>query len=170
MSRIIAITASGFMLAACSVTMPSLSLDFMKSAPQDETLAIDSEPPAAEAKTSLGQSCRTPCQLRAQPGSEFSVTLTLSGYQPQTVSVRPEADGASAAPRLAPNPVHVDLKPVAPPKKPVPKKKKPVAAAARPAASPPVASAAPTPAPAVAPAPSASEAASSATNYPWPSR
>jgi hypothetical protein len=160
MSRIIAVTASGFMLAACSVTMPSLSLDFMKSAPQDETLAIDSEPPAAEAKTALGQSCRTPCQLLVQPGSEFSVTLTLSGYQPQTVSVRPETDGASAAPRLAPNPVQVDLLAVAPPKKPVPKQKKPVAAAA---------SEAPTPAP-VAPAPSTSEAASSATNYPWPSR
>ena len=158
MSRIIAVMASGFMLAACSVTMPSLSLDFMKSAPQDETLAIESEPPAAEAKTSLGQSCRTPCQLRVQPGSEFSVTLTLNGYQPQTVSVRPKADDASAAPRLAPNPVHADLQAVAPPKKPVPKKKKPVAAAARSAA------------PAVAPAPSASEAASSATNYPWPSR
>src|SRR5262249_43751367 len=168
MSRIIAVMAFGFMLAACSVTMPSLSLDFMKSAPHDETLTIDSEPPAAEAKTSLGQSCRTPCQLRVQPGSEFSVTLTLSGYQPQTVSVHPRA--ASAAPRLAPNPVHVDLQAVAPPKKPVPKKKKPVAAAARPAASPPGASKAPTPAPAVAPAPSASEAASSATNYPWPPR
>jgi hypothetical protein len=163
MSRIIAVTASGFMLAACSVTMPSLSLDFMKSAPQDETLAIESEPPAAEAKTSLGQSCRTPCQLRVQPGSEFSVTLTLSGYQPQTVLVRPKAADTSAAPRLAPNPVHVDLQTVTPPKKPVPKKKKPVAGAARP-------SAAPTPAPAVAPVPSASEAASSATNYPWPSR
>ena len=169
MSRIIAVTACGFMLAACSVTMPSLSLDFMKSAPQDETLAIDSEPRAAEAKTSLGQSCRTSYQLRVQPGSEFSVTLTLSGYQPQTVSVRPET-GASSAPRLAPNPVHVDLQAVDPPKKPVPKKKKPVAAAARPAASPPAASAAPTPAPAVAPAPSASEAASSVTNYPWPPR
>jgi hypothetical protein len=165
MSRIIAVMACGFMLAACSVTMPSLSLDFMKSAPQGETLAIESEPPAAEAKTSLGQSCRTPCQFRVQPGSEFSVTLTLSGYQPQTVSVRPKAesvrpkaDDASATPRLAPNPVHVDLQAVAPPKKPVPKKKKPVAAAARPAA------------PAVAPAPLAPEAASSATNYPWPSR
>ena len=158
MSRVIAVTACGFMLAACSATMPSLSLDFMKSAPQAETLAIASEPPGADAKTSLGQNCRTPCQLRVQPGSEFSVTLTLSGYQPQTVSVRPEADGAVAVPRLAPNPVHVDLQAVAPPKKPVPKKKKPVAAAARPAA------------PAVAAAPSAPEAASSATNYPWPSR
>jgi hypothetical protein len=88
MSRVIAVMAWGFMLAACSTTMPSL--DFMKSAPQAESLAIESEPPGAEAKTSLRQSCRTPCQLSVQPGSEFSVTLALSGYQPQTVSVRPE--------------------------------------------------------------------------------
>ena len=169
MSRLIAIVACGFMLAACSATMPNLNLDFMKSAPQAETLAIESEPPGAEAKTSLGQSCLTPCQLSVQPGSEFSVTLALSGYQPQTVSVRPEAEGATAPPRLRPNPVHVDLQAVKP-KKPIANKKKPVAAPPQPAASPPVASAAPTPAPAVAPAPSASEAAPSATNYPWPSR
>ncbi len=181
MSRVIAVIAGGFMLAACSTTMPSL--DFLKSAPQSETLAIESEPPGAEAKTSLGQSCRTPCQLSVQPGSEFSMTLALtlalSGYQPQTVSVRPAAEGATAAPRLAPNPVHVDLQAVAPPKKPVAKKTTPIAAAARPAASLPVASAAstaapapaPTAAPALAPAPSSpAEAAASATNYPWPSR
>src|SRR5262245_45683994 len=92
MSRVIAVMACGFMLAACSATMPSL--EFLKSAPQPETLAIESEPPGAEAKTSLGESCRTPCKLSVQPGSEFSVTLALSGYQPQTVSVRPEAEGA----------------------------------------------------------------------------
>jgi PEGA domain len=173
MSRVIAVMACGFMLAACSTTMPSL--DFMKSAPQAESLAIESEPPGAEAKTSLGQSCRTPCQLSVQPGSEFSVTLSLSGYQPQTVSVRPEAEGAAAAPRLAPNPVHADLEAVAPPKKQVLKKKKLVAAGARPAATAPRTSAAskpaPTSAPALTSAPSAlTEMAPSATNYPWPSR
>jgi hypothetical protein len=170
MSRVIAVMACGFMpcgfmLAACSTTMPSL--DFMKSAPRAESLAIESEPPGAEAKTSLGQSCHTPCQLSVQPGSEFSVTLALSGYQPQTVSVRPEAEGATAAPRLAPNPVHVDLQAVAPPKKPVAKKKKLVAAVARPAAPTPR----PTSAPALTSAPSTlTEMAPSATNYPWPSR
>jgi len=175
MSRVIALMACGFMLAACSATMPSL--DFLKSTPQPETLAIESEPPGAEAKSSLGESCRTPCKLSVQPGSEFSVTLALGGYQPQTVSVRPEADGAAAAPRLAPNPIHVALRPVAPAKKLVAKKKKPVATAARPAIPPPMASAAPTPAPAPAPAPALApapsaptEAAPSATNYPWPSR
>src|SRR5260370_21754303 len=99
--------AWGLMLAACSATRPSL--DFLKSAPQSETLAIESEPPGAEAKTSLGHSCRTPCQLAVQPGSEFSVTLALSGYQLQTVSVRPEVQAAGAAPRFAPNPVHRTL-------------------------------------------------------------
>src|SRR5262249_32522220 len=181
-SRVIAVMACGFMLAACSATMPSL--DFLKSTPQPETLAIESEPAGAEAKTSLGESCRTPCKLSVQPGSEFSVTFALSGYQPQTVSVRPEAEGAAAAPRLAPNPVQGALRPAAPPKKLVAKKKKPVTAAAHPVAPPPMASAAPTPAPtaatpapapapapALAPAPSApTEAAPSATNYPWPSR
>ena len=179
MSRLIAIVACGFMLAACSATMPNLNLDFMKSAPQTETLAIESEPPGAEAKTSLGQSCLTPCQLLVQRGSEFSVTLALSGYQPQTVSVRPEAQGASAAPRLAPNPVQVSLQAVTTSKKPIAKKKKPVATGARPTARRSVASAAatavpapaPTATPALAPATSSSaEAAPSATYYPWPSR
>jgi len=161
------------MLAACSAAMPSL--DFLKSAPQSETLAIESVPPGAEAKTSLGQSCRTPCQLAVQPGSEFSVTFALSGYQTQTVSVRPEADGASATPQLSPNPVHVALQRLAPTKKPVAKKQAPVATASRPAAPPPMASAAPPSAPSVAPAlaPAASapaESAPSATDYPWPSR
>jgi hypothetical protein len=173
MSRVTAVIACCFVLAGCSATMPSL--DFMRSAPQSETLAIESEPAGAEARTTLGQSCRTPCQLSVQPGSEFSVTLALSGYQPQTVSVRTEAQGASAAPRLAPNPVQVTLQAVTTSKKPIANKKKPVVAAARPAASRPLASAAPAPAPtatpALAPAPSSSaEAAPSATNYPWPSR
>jgi len=176
MTRVIAIIAWGLMLAACSTTMPSL--DFMKSAPQAETLVLESEPAGAEARTSLGQSCRTPCQLAVQPGSEFSVTLALSGYQPQTVALRPEAQGASPAPRLAPNPVHVNLQAVKSPKKRVARKKMPVAAA-RPAGSRPPASAAPMTAPtpastaASAPAPtlsSSAERAPSATNLPWPSR
>ena len=110
MSRVIAVTACGLMLGACSAAMPSL--DFLKSAPQSETLAIESEPAGAEAKTSLGQSCRTPCQLPVQPGSEFSVTVALSGYHSQTVAVRPDAEGST--PRLAPNPVQVTLQAVKP--------------------------------------------------------
>jgi len=161
--------------------MPSLS--FMKSAPPAEALRIESEPPGADAKTSLGQSCRTPCELTVQAGGELSVTLALNGYQPQTVSVRPEVPAqaprdvefSSGAPRLAPNPVYVELQPalLAPPaKKPVAaKKKKPITAAAARPAPPPVTAAAPAAAPAPGPAPApATEPAASATNFPWPSR
>ena len=89
MSRVIAVVACGFTLAACSASLPSLS--FLKSSPPTEALRIESEPPGAEAKTSLGQSCRTPCELVVQAADEFSLTLALNGYQPQTVSVRKDA-------------------------------------------------------------------------------
>ena len=174
MSRVIAIVACGFSLAACSASMPNL--DFLKSAPPTEALRIESEPPGADAKISSGQSCRTPCELTVQASGEVSVTLALNGYQPQTVSVRPEAPTPAqrdleggGTPRLAPNPVYVELQPavVAPPaRKPAVKKKKPVTTAARPAttAAPVTASA---PAATVSPT---TEPAASATNYPWPTR
>jgi len=180
MSRVIAIMACGFTLAACSSISMS-SLNFTKSTPSSEALRIESEPPGAEARTSSGQSCRTPCELTVQAGGEVSVTLALSGFQPQTVSVRPEAPAAAdrdsevalGGARLAPNPIYVELQPaLAPPaKKPVaPKKKKPVAAAATPArtaATAPVTAAVPPPA--MAPT-SSPEPAASATNFPWPTR
>jgi hypothetical protein len=168
MSRVIAVVACGFTLAACSTSLPSL--EFMKSSPQAEALRIESEPSGAEAKA-FGQSCRTPCELNVPGGAETTITLALNGYQPQTVAVRPEAPegvlgGITGAPKLAPNPVQVQLQPAqAPVKKPAAKKKP--AVAARPASSS-VASAAP-PAPPPAPEPP-TEAAASATNYPWPSR
>jgi hypothetical protein len=174
MSRVIAFVACGFILAACSVSMPSLN--FLKSSPQTEALRIESEPPDADARTTNGQSCRTPCELAVQAGTEFSVTLALNGYQPQTVSVRPEAppaaqrdpDGFGGAAKLSPNPVHVELQPapvVPPPKNPAVKKKKPIASAS-PAAPRPTTTAS---VPGAPPSP-ASESAASATNYPWPSR
>jgi len=169
-SRVIALAACAFTMAACSASMPSLS--FLSSAPPTEALRIESEPPGAEAKTSLGQSCRTPCELVIQAAEEFSVTVALNGHQSQTVAVRREAPD-SAGMRLTPNPVFAELKavPASGGKKRVPKRNP--AVAAKPAAAPAQtrsaapaageASAVVTPAPAV-------EAAASATNYPWPSR
>ncbi len=110
MSRVIAVVACGFTVAACSASMPSLN--FLSSSPPSEALRFESEPAGAEVKTSLGQTCRTPCELTVQVAPEMSATFALSGYQPQTISVRSEASGGLSAPRLAPNPVHVELRPV----------------------------------------------------------
>src|SRR5262245_13033872 len=89
MSRVVAVTACGLALAACSMSMPSL--DFFKPSPATEVLRVESEPPGADARTSQGQSCRTPCELTVPSGGEMSVSFALNGYQPQTVQVREEA-------------------------------------------------------------------------------
>jgi hypothetical protein len=162
--RVIAVAACGLSLAACSTSLSGLS--FMKSTPPTEALRIETDPPGAEAKTALGQSCRTPCELNLDSTSETSLTISLAGHQPQTVSIRPEVAGdpAVSGPKLAPNPVFAQLQPQGTtPAKKLPVRKRPVAAAAPRAAA--GAAAAPPPMPA-----SPVEPAASATNYPWPAR
>ena len=136
MSRVIAVTACGFALAACSMSMPSL--DFFRSSPATEVLRVESEPPGADARTTQGQSCRTPCELTVPSGNELAVSFALNGYQPQTLQVRPElAPGpsygeAAAGARLQPNPVYAELLPVGPArpgKSKAPAKRKSTAAA-----------------------------------------
>jgi len=115
-------------------------------------MQFESEPAGAEARTSLGQSCRTPCSL-AMPPSEFTVSFALPGYQPQTVPVHVVASGESDA-RMVPNPVFAELQSAAPAppvrKRPAPKKKpKPAPqASAAPSAMAPQAAPSPAPAPA----------------------
>jgi hypothetical protein len=162
MSRVVAVVACGFLLAACSMSMPSF--DMFKSGPVTEVLRIESEPPGADARTSQGQTCRTPCELSVPTSSELAVTVAMNGYQSQTLPVRVEGGGGDS--RLQPNPLYVELQPAAPVKPakpaPAPKKKSPNAAAAAPAA------AAPKPqTEASAPAPTASYPGSS-FGYPWP--
>ena len=93
-------------------------------------MRIKSDPPGAEAKVASGTSCRTPCELTVQPGSDTSITLTLAGYQPHTVSLR--SDGGESGNKLTPNPVYAELQKAAPvpAKKKVAAKKKPTTTAA----------------------------------------
>jgi PEGA domain len=136
------------------------SLDFFKSSPPTESLRIESEPPGADAKTTQGQTCRTPCELTVQGGGDLSVTFALNGYQPQTVALRSDqAEG-----KLSPNPLYVELQAAAAPapaKKKTLKKKPATAAATQPAP-------APAPATAAFPPPPASTEPTSSANYPWP--
>jgi len=141
-TRVIVFVACGLGLTACSSWNTSWmpSFDLFTSKPTTATLTIESDPPGAEARTSLGGTCRTPCSLPVPVADELTVSYTLNGYLPQTVSVRPlpsesgffGSSGSTA--QLEPNPVVAELKPVArPPKPPLPKKKKrPPATAAAP--------------------------------------
>jgi hypothetical protein len=128
MKRVVAIAACAFSLTGCSSLPNWMQLDAQKSAPAATTMQLESEPAGAEAKTSLGQVCRTPCTLEVT-ASEFTVVFALPGYQPQTVPVRAVGDASDpAAARLVPNPIFVELQPGSPApaaKKPAPAKKTP---------------------------------------------
>lgn len=158
MKRWVVVAACGLTVSACSSMPGWMGFEKSRPAPTATTMQFESEPAGAEARTSTGQTCRTPCSL-AMGAGEFTVTFGLPGYQPQTVPVRMvalgEAEDASAAAdgqgaRLVPNPVFVELQPVAPVvthKKPPALKKPRAAPQAAPTAMAPV-----EPAPAPAPA------------------
>lgn len=161
MRRIIVIAAAGLSLAGCS----SFSMDSFKSAPPPMQVQLDSAPQGADAVTSLGPGCKTPCTVSVPaPEANFSVTFNMPKFQPATVPVtvtRTPGDFTSpATTTLDPSPVFAELQPAGPPpraaRKPMrPKKKKPKpAAAAAPAAAPDSAFPAPSAAPPPAAAPS----------------
>ena len=58
-----------------------------------DTVQFESEPAGAEAKTSTGHTCRTPCSLALSADAPFSVTFTLNGYLPETEQVELVSDG-----------------------------------------------------------------------------
>ena len=139
-----------------------------------DNVRFESEPPGADAKTSNGQTCKTPCSLSLPTEGPLTVTFSLNGYQPEQETIEP-VDQAGTPPQFRPNPVMVELTPAPPAAKPKPKPRRPAAArkpaapkpaAARPAAPKPAA-AAPAPAPAAAPAAPA-PAQQPAGASPWP--
>jgi hypothetical protein len=81
--------------------MPSFNA--FKPKPTTTLLLIESSPGGAEAKTSLGQSCRTPCTMQIGASSDFTVAFTLDGYKPQTLTVH--ATMSTGGFTTAPSPV-----------------------------------------------------------------
>ena len=115
-ARVMAVVAGGLGLAACSFAMPSM--DFFSSKPTTASLSIESNPPGADARLSTGGTCRTPCAVTVPLASEFSVTVALDGYTPETqdgepVSAEASAGSPGATALLDPNPLFVELKPTA---------------------------------------------------------
>src|SRR5882757_4925287 len=144
MRRVIVIALAGASLAGCS----SFSFDSLMPAPPTVQVQLESVPSGAEAKTSLGPGCKTPCSV-AVPAADagFTVTFTMNKFQPVTVPVQvinnPGDFSTPASTVLDPNPVVVELKKAGPPPKPVgakpktPKPPKPPKGAAAPAGGSP---------------------------------
>lgn len=117
MRRVIVIAATALSLAGCS----SFSTDYFKSTPPTVQLQLESTPPGAEARTSIGPSCKTPCSVSVTaPEGGFSVSYTLNKFQPVTIPVQVSGSAGnlvtSSTIKVDPNPVVAELQPIVPPK------------------------------------------------------
>jgi len=92
MSTVVRVCAlsGALLLGGCA----GMSWDWMPSMPgmsssANVSLTIESDPPGADAKTSVGPSCRTPCMVPVAADREFTVSYALNGYLPQVIAVTP---------------------------------------------------------------------------------
>jgi hypothetical protein len=134
-------------IAAIGIALPCASCATITRG-TSEQLQILSEPPGAEARTSMGYVCTTPCTFSVGRKDEFVVTISKPGYETVevavTTKVNPGGTAAFAGNVLIggvvgmaadastgagldhfPNPVEVELVPVKParPSKPAPRAK-----------------------------------------------
>jgi PEGA domain len=58
---------------------------------------IMSEPSGASVRTSMNQTCTTPCTLTLGRKDEFSATISMPGFKDQVVEVKTRIAGAGAA-------------------------------------------------------------------------
>jgi hypothetical protein len=127
MRRVIAIALAGVSLlgaatlAGCS-SMSSTSWDMFKSAPPTVQVRLESNPPGADATTSLGAGCKTPCSVAVPaPDAPFTVAFALPKYQPVSVPVNviknPGDLTTPASITTDPNPIFAELQPAVPPKR-----------------------------------------------------
>jgi hypothetical protein len=122
MRRVLAMAFAGAGLASslggCSAFSTGSITDYFKSTPPAIQVQIESTPPGAEAKTSLGPSCKTPCSVSVSPpDNTFTVTYALNKFQQATVPVtvirNPGDVSAPATTTIDPNPVFAELQPAA---------------------------------------------------------
>jgi hypothetical protein len=115
LERAFALVMCGFGLAACgSLTMPGF--DSLKPKPRTTVLLIQSNPASAEARSSLGGTCRTPCTMAIGAAGDFTISFARDAYAPQTVTVHSTMSEGSyttgPSPTLDPSSVFVTLEPL----------------------------------------------------------
>jgi hypothetical protein len=117
--RAVAAAIAGLGLASCSSTATNMFTDAFKQKPTTTLMLIESNPAGATAKTSTGQTCKTPCTMLIGTGSDFTVAFTLDGYVPQTLPVHatmvPGGWTEAPSPKLEPGSLFPTLQPATPP-------------------------------------------------------
>jgi hypothetical protein len=153
MTRAFALLAGCLALSGCSSFTPG---EWVPSLPASMptlpfgtgggiAVRLDSNPPGAEARTSLGPGCRTPCSVTVPVAEGFTVTFALAGFETQTIQVSALRSGGlgsePVAVQITPDPVYAELAPAAAPasvatKKPARPKPRAAAKPAAPSAEP----------------------------------
>jgi hypothetical protein len=112
-----ALVICGLGLAACGTSQTIPGLDAFKPKPTTTALLVQTNPDGADARSSLGGTCRTPCTMAIATAGDFTLSFVRDGYEPQTVTVHSTMSEGGyttpASPTLDPNVVSVALKPQA---------------------------------------------------------
>jgi hypothetical protein len=75
-----ALAICGLGLAACSSSQAIPGLDAFKPKPTTTALQIQSNPDGADAQSSLGGTCRTPCTMAIATAGDFTLSFARDGY------------------------------------------------------------------------------------------
>jgi len=85
--RFILVLLTALLCAGCASITRGTTVQFQ----------IISNPDGADVRTSMGNTCNTPCTLTFGRKDEFSLTFSKPGYQSQTVQVGTRLAGTGAA-------------------------------------------------------------------------
>lgn len=85
--RVVALMSAPILFIGCATVTRGL----------DSQVHIRSEPPGAEVRTSLAQTCTTPCTIKVARKDEFSVLISKEGYKPIELEVKNRIAGEGAA-------------------------------------------------------------------------
>jgi PEGA domain len=85
--HVVGIVCSVALLSACATVTRGTT----------NKIQIMSEPSGAAVKTSLNQTCTTPCTLTVGRKDEFAITVSLAGYRDEIVEIKTRIAGEGAA-------------------------------------------------------------------------
>ena len=85
--RIVIVIALALITSGCASVTRGMS----------DQIQMNSNPPEAQARTSMGHTCVTPCTLQFNRKDEFTVIFSKPGYHSSEIPVKTQIAGAGAA-------------------------------------------------------------------------
>ena len=87
MIRVLVSIAAGLALSGCATITRGTT----------DQVQVVSEPSGANVRSSMGQTCITPCTLQVSRKDEFTLTVSKAGFTDESVPVKTQVAGSGAA-------------------------------------------------------------------------